>query len=270
MLRLLVLVLLAANLGYLAWSRGYLMSVLPVPPHQQEPQRKQLEVRPESIRLLSSGADGSGAGTAGAAATPAAAGSAPSGTTATPASGVAAVGAASAALPAAAASAPVGTAGVCLEAGPYSETEFAQVRTTLEATLANGTWVSQRNEGPGVFLVYIGRFPTREALLERQADLRQQGIRAEEVRSSPGFEPGLSLGRYTSRPQADARQAELERQGVRSARVIVVTAPRITHMVRVPAADTDLTTRLENLRSRLAGRSFVPCRPPPVAAAAST
>lgn len=262
MLRLVVLVLLAANLAYLAWSRGYLMSVVPVPPHQQEPQRKQLEVRPESIRLLPREADGAAAAAGAQSAAPA--GSA----TAGPASGVAP--GTGAALPAGATSAPAGAALACLEAGPYSETEFAQVRTTLEATLANGTWESQRNEGPGVFLVYIGRFPSREAMLERQADLRQQGVRAEEVRSSPGFEPGLSLGRYTSRLQADARQAELERVGVRSARVIVVTAPRITHTVRVPAADTDLATRLDNLRSRLAGRSFVPCRPAPAAAAAST
>jgi hypothetical protein len=51
MLRLLVLVLLLANVGYYAWTQGYLVGIVSAPPHQREPERLQQQVRPEAIRL---------------------------------------------------------------------------------------------------------------------------------------------------------------------------------------------------------------------------
>lgn len=60
MLRALVVLLLLANLGYWAWSRGVLPAAwLPPPPDsgaQREPQRQAAQVRPESIELLPPGA----------------------------------------------------------------------------------------------------------------------------------------------------------------------------------------------------------------------
>lgn len=56
MLRLLVLVLLVANLAYFAWSRGHLAGIVPVAADQREPQRLQQQVRPDAIRILPPGA----------------------------------------------------------------------------------------------------------------------------------------------------------------------------------------------------------------------
>jgi hypothetical protein len=60
MLRALVVLLLLANLGYWAWSRGALPAGwLPPPPDggaQREPQRRAAQLRPESIELLKPGA----------------------------------------------------------------------------------------------------------------------------------------------------------------------------------------------------------------------
>lgn len=55
MLRLLVLVLLVANLAYFAWSRGHLAGIVPVAADQREPQRLQQQVRPDAIRILPPG-----------------------------------------------------------------------------------------------------------------------------------------------------------------------------------------------------------------------
>lgn len=51
MLRLLVLLLVLANVGFYAWSQGLLVAVLPWPPDAREPQRLQQQVRPEAIRV---------------------------------------------------------------------------------------------------------------------------------------------------------------------------------------------------------------------------
>jgi hypothetical protein len=51
MLRLLVLVLLLANVGYYAWTQGYLVGIVSAPPHQREPERLQRQVRPEAVRI---------------------------------------------------------------------------------------------------------------------------------------------------------------------------------------------------------------------------
>lgn len=56
MLRLLVLLLLLANVGFYAWSQGTLLGVLPWPPDTREPHRLQQQVRPEAVRLA--GPDG--------------------------------------------------------------------------------------------------------------------------------------------------------------------------------------------------------------------
>ena len=52
MLRLIVLVLLLANGGFIAWSQGLLLPWGLGPAQQSEPQRLQQQVRPESVRIL--------------------------------------------------------------------------------------------------------------------------------------------------------------------------------------------------------------------------
>lgn len=53
MLRALVLLLVAANLAFFAWSRGWLAPML-MPPmsSEREPERLGQQLRPESVRLL--------------------------------------------------------------------------------------------------------------------------------------------------------------------------------------------------------------------------
>lgn len=64
MLRLLVLVLLLANVGYYAWTQGHLTGIVSVPPHQGEPERLQRQVRPEAIQLAPQRAGGNPPGAA--------------------------------------------------------------------------------------------------------------------------------------------------------------------------------------------------------------
>lgn len=238
MLRLLVLVLLLANLGYYAWTAGHLQALVSRPPTPREPERLQRQVRPEIVQIETAPASPRAPAPA---AAPAAA---PQEEPASPTSG----------LPASAAE-----AAACLEIGPYTEAEYASVEATIAQALQGADWNVRREERGGVFLVYLGKYPSREALLRRQEELRAAGIQAEELRHSPGLEPGLTLGRFTSRESAERRALALADRGVRAARVLTISPPTVRVQVRIPAADAALRSRLDAAAPRLQGRRASPC-----------
>jgi hypothetical protein len=241
MLRLFVLVLLLANLGYYAWTAGHLRGLVSVSPTQREPERLERQVRPDIVQF--------NGGPAGA---PMPVPQAPPQPTAP-----------AAPLSPAAAPASAGVAGVaataCLEIGPYTEAEYAGVQAVLTEALTGADWTARREERGGVFLIYLGKYPNRDALLRRQEELRSAGIRSEEIRSSPELEPGLSLGRFTAREEAERRALALADRGVRAARVITITPASVRVQVRIPAASTELQSRLEALAPRLQGRRATAC-----------
>jgi hypothetical protein len=238
MLRLAVLVLLLANLGYYAWTAGHLSGLVSVSPTQREPERLERQVRPDIVQFNGSRPP---------APSPAAVPAPPVEPAASPVS----------AAPASAA--PAVAALACLEIGPYTESEYAAVQAVFTDALRGADWAARREERGGVFLIYLGKYPNRDALLRRQEELRSAGIRSEEIRSSPELEPGLSLGRFTSRESAESRALELADRGVRAARVITITAAAVRVQVRVPAASAELQSRLEALAPRLQGRRASPC-----------
>ncbi|AKJ27023.1 SPOR domain-containing protein [Caldimonas brevitalea] len=244
MLRLLVLLLLIANLGFYAWRGGHLAAVAGAPADEREPERLREQVRPEAIRLPAAKPERRGAVAAPADASLQTVAAHPPEVSGT-----------------AAPTGPLPAAGRCVEAGPYTETEMARVKTVLDAELPAGEWSPQRREKPGVFLVYIGRFPSREALQQRQSELRALGLASEELRSSPGFEPGLSLGRYTDKREADARLGEVAAKGLRTARVVTITPSIASYFVRLRDGGDALQARLRNrLKGTAPARAFTECR----------
>ncbi|PPE66345.1 SPOR domain-containing protein [Caldimonas caldifontis] len=239
MLRLVVLVLLLANLGYYAWTTGHLSGLVPASPTQREPERLERQVRPEVLQF-------NGDPPATPSPQPPAQPSPPTpavNPSATPASAVVAGSAAAA----------------CVEIGPYTEAEYTGVQAVFTDALKGTDWTARREERGGVFLIYLGKYPNRDALLRRQEELRSAGIRSEEIRSSPDLEPGLSLGRFTSRESAESRALDLANRGVRAARVITITPSSVRVQVRIPAASAELQSRLETLAPRLQGRRAAPC-----------
>jgi hypothetical protein len=215
MLRLLVVVLVLANLAFYAWTQGLLDNVVGVRSHgDREPDRMSRQVRPEVIRVLS------------------------------PASAVAASEA-----PAA-----------CLEAGPYTPAQIAAAEGVLQTVLPPGSWVNAKTETPAVWVVYMGKYPNREALQKKADELKRLKISHEEVRNNPELEDGLALGRYDNRAAAEKALADVAQKGVRTARVATLSQATVTHTLRVDRADTTLQSRLSGLRAEaLLGKSFVPC-----------
>lgn len=274
-----MILLLAANLGFLAWSRGWLGDLLPPPEEKHEPERLAWQVQPQRILLGPASASAVPASAPEASPAPPEAPASAASTASSPpasatASDTAAVSAAAALASAAAGIASTPTVApaalaapapaarkVCLQAGIYTAAEFGRVQPLLRSTLPSGSWRVEEIERPGSFAVYLGRFPNRDALLRRKQELRRQKIDVIELRLPGEREAGLSLGRFRARDKAEQHLETLEkRRGVRGARVISTGAPVTAHLVVLPAADARLQQLSEGLASRLPrGRGFRPC-----------
>jgi hypothetical protein len=221
MLRGLVMGLLLANVAFYVWTQGWLDGVVGVHAKgDREPERLAQQVRPESIQIL------------------------PPSTALPPAP--------------AAPSAPAAPL-ACWEAGPFGAGEVASAEAILQSTLPGGSWVNLKTDKPGAWIVYIGKFPDRDSMLKKVEELKRLKVPFDEVRNAPKLEPGVSLGRFDDLRGAEAALAEFAQRGVRSAKVVELTPPSSTHMLRVERADPALATQLTALRSDALGRGFVRC-----------
>lgn len=234
MLRRLVLVLLLANLGFFAWTRGWLAPWLPPPADGREPQRLAQQLHPQRIAVLSAGA-------------------------ASAALAAAAVAAASAPPEA---EPPV----LCLEAGPFNEsTAQAALALLAEHGVAKDAVQRELVARNVTWGVVIAPLADREVLRTRAAELTRLQVRFDEITTPTTLVPGLRLGNFSDRYGAETALARLVAKGVREARVAPLPLGASQQWLRVPRADAELQTRLESLPSERLERVFQPCteRPPP-------
>ena len=156
----------------------------------------------------------------------------------------------------------------CLEAGPPGPADAdAAERSLRDAGLAAGSWLVQKTEDRGAFMVYMGRYADRDTLQGKLDQLKRRKVEAEDVRSLPELQPGLNLGSFDNKPAADAALARLLQRGVHTARVITLRPAQTQTVLRLPAADAALRARLAGLRLA-GGLAFGACAAP-VATAAS-
>ena len=133
----------------------------------------------------------------------------------------------------------------CLEAGPLGPADAdAAERSLRDAHLVAGSWLVQKTEDRGAFMVYMGRYADRDTLQGKLDQLKRRKVEAEDVRSLPELQPGLNLGRFDNKPAADAALARLLQRGVHTARVITLRPAQTQTVLRLPAADAALRGRL--------------------------
>ena len=277
MLRLLVLVLLLVN-GLLLAAHWGLFGASGGADAQREPQRLQRQVRPDAVQILPAqtasaalaapAASGSTATSAPAPAS-AAASSSPAATpaavlaSAAPAAVLASKTAATAAAnpsPAASAKAAVNSAApACLQAGPFvvAEAEAAQ-RALQAANVPAGSWQALISDGGGAYMVYMGRYTDPDLLQRKRNELARRKVAADDLTDTPALQPGLNLGRFETREAADAALARFAKRGVRTARVLTLQQAQPQTVLRLPAADAAVRSRLAGLRLP-DGQSFVAC-----------
>lgn len=275
MLRPLVMLLLAANIGFWAWSQGALDGLTGVPhDSDREPQRLAAQIAPERLEILRTELPASAALAAPAApAAPASAASAAdrAAEAASTASAAAATAAASALAAASAAPAEASAAAVtpppaapvptvCLEAGPFTAAEWRTAQVALRRVLDDSSWTLTSREKAGTWMVYVGPYKSREIMSRRADQLRQLEIAFEEARDLPDeYIPGFVFGRYGVEADARALQTRLTSQKIRYVRVVPLVRPTVSHTVRIPKADPAMRARLAALKPRLSGNAFEPC-----------
>lgn len=232
MLRSLVVMLVLANAGYLAWTKGWLASYGLVPASQSEPQRLTQQLRPEALRILSSlearQLDPSGASE---------------------------VGSEASLGPSARAQ----SATECLQAGLFNEEQTAALRNRLQSALPPGSWLLESSNLPAQWMVYMGKYSGLDALAKKRNELRQLGVAFEPV-NNPLLEPGLSLGSYVSRNEADSALARIAKNGVRTAKVIPSQQELRGQKLKLPAVDASLRAQLDAIKPSLAGKTLQKCK----------
>lgn len=159
--------------------------------------------------------------------------------------------------PPSAASIAAANAPACFESGPYAPDQIDGAVAAL-GSLPADSWRNVRTEVPGVWLVYMGKYPNRDALLKKADELKRLRIANEEVHGSPELEGGLGLGRFSTQAAADQALADVAQRGVRTARVVLLSAPTAQYTLRIDKATPAIQSKLSGL-SGLLGKPFEAC-----------
>lgn len=224
MLRLLVLTLVLANGLYFAWSQGLLRELGFAPAVQSEPQRLAQQLRPEGLRILK------------------------------PEEIRRLESPASAPLPTVAVNPPE-----CLQAGLFDAAQAEALRGKLSTTLPAGSWLLEPSVEPARWIVYMGKYPTAQALAKKRGELASLNLKFEPV-TNPSLDYGLSLAAFQTQDGAVKALAGFTKRGVRTARVVQERAEVRGAILRLAAADDGIKARLDEFKSALAGKPLRTCR----------
>jgi len=227
MLRLLVLLLVLANVGYFAWSHGALASLGMMPAVQTEPQRLATQIRPEAIRILTpeetrdieNRSPGRANGEA-----------------------------------SAAADSPT----ECLQAGLFNEEQTTRLRAILQTSLPPGSWQFESSVEPARWIVYMGKYNNEETLSKKRSELRQLGVSFRAV-SNDALSPGLALGSFPTEAEAEKELARMASKGVRTARVVQERAEARGQILKFAAVDSGAKTQLDALKAQFEGKTLRSC-----------
>jgi hypothetical protein len=251
MLRWTVAVLIAANLLFFAWTRGWLDPLVGVDPQgDREPQRLQRQVHPERVQVQPLTASEADAPDDDAASAPAR--TEPFSTAASEAAAVPGT--------AGVATGTEGHALACLEAGPFDPGDLQTAEAALRnAGLAPQHWQRLPVAAAPVWLVYMGRFADAATLQHKEAELQRIHVGFDEVQAAPALEPGLSLGRFGDEAAAQDALARLAQRGVRTARVVALKAPSAQQLLRAARLEPALVKQLQSQPWPLPGHRLHPC-----------
>jgi hypothetical protein len=265
-MRVVVLLLLLANLGFFAWSQGWLAGAGLGPDTQREPQRLAAQVRPGQLQVVplpAASAPPSGASAAASApapaASPARAASAASAPASAPAHPAAPASAASKAQPTATAK----SAAVCREIGPFGAMETAVLAQAQTAIAAAGLHaVAIKTPVPPQWMVWLGPLSGPGAVQKQLAQLAQSKVKVyAAVTDRPRYEPGISLGVFGSADLANQQLQIVEKQGVTGATVVPRNAGLDRTLLRLPGLTPAQLATVDTIAARLKGQTVKACTP---------
>lgn len=219
MMRATLLVLLLANAGYFAWTKGHLTALggpgsWADPAPQSEPQRLALQLEPERLKVL------------------------------VPASGAQTI---AHSPPPDRPSEPT-----CLQTTALSDTQAEGLRGALASALPEGSWTMETAVEPARWVVYLGKFSSPEALRLRKSELRTAKVDHRDV-NNPALQPGLALGTFPTENAATQALREAIRNGIKSAKVVIERPETRQHTLTLPRATPAQQETVRNLSGGLEG-----------------
>lgn len=258
MLRIVVALLLGANVLYAAHQWGWLAAVGIGSAPTSESRAPEGEVAPERIVIVAPAASEGAAQalSADSADSATAAVEEAASDTAAPADPAPT---AEAAPPAAASPAktPATLARVCRAIDALPPDQHAQAVQALEGLLKDATrWSSTEALVNGRWIVYIGKL-SEEQLKTRRAQLKAANVEHRVV-TTPRLTPGLALGTYSSPERARNALETARSQGVRDARVEQERAPTRAFNLQVKDLTPDELKAMEALEA-FKGKTLQPC-----------
>ncbi len=224
MLRVLLVLVVLANLAFFGWVRGWLEPTWPVPDQgEREPERVAAQVRPEAIVVLA------------------------------PRAASAAVSAARAAAAVCLEAGPLNDADIAAAEAALSPLQ-----------LPEGAWRREAGPQPPLWLVYAGRVVDPSVRKVREDDLRRRGLTFEVIDAPADLAPGLVLSRHATQQEAEAATAAVAASQPASAplknlKVMSLPPPPQQHWLRVARADPDQQARLQALPGSALAGGFKPC-----------
>ena len=221
MLRLTVLLLILLNGVYFAWSEGVLQGLGYGPLQQTEPQRLAQQIKPELIRVL------------------------------TP----------DEARQLELAARPAAKPTECLQTGLLTAMVSAKLKAALEAgSWPAGSWRLEPVILPERWIIYMGKFQNAELQARKRGELLALNVKLQPL-SLTSLQPGLSLGAFETQTAAQNGLKDLIARGVKTAKVVQERPEERGDSLRLPAVDDALRTRLDDIKTLLAGEPLRACRP---------
>ena len=153
-------------------------------------------------------------------------------------------------------------AAACLELGAFNPSDVPRVQQALEP-LELGSKLSQRRAAEfASYWVFMPPQGSRQAANRKSAELKKLGV--EDffiVQEDPKFRFAISLGVFKTEEAAQARLAELRKKGVRTARVGPRETPVQKVYFTVREAPEELASKLNELRQGFPGSELRDCPP---------
>lgn len=240
-MRLLFLLLLAANVGFFAWMR-----YLAPPDPAVDPQPLTRQLHPEQLRMhtereLAQASPPAQTGPAEAKPAPAKPGE-----------------------PGPAAPAPAAALAVlaCLEWGSFSPADASRAAQRLDALALGARLAQYRGEEPAKWWVHIPPQANRAAALKKASELKKLGVEDYFVMQDPGrLRWAISLGVFSTEDAAKSQLQALRAKGVKSAVIgeRETRAPKVWYQVR--DVDAPLRSRLEDISRDFDGATLHDCAP---------
>lgn len=128
------------------------------------------------------------------------------------------------------------------------DAQVLALRAGLPALLGANGWLIDSSLEPARWIVYMGKYPSPEAVAKKKIELRALSVSYETLRRAD-LEPGLSLGTASTKEGASAILADAVRRGVRTGRAMEERPEAQVQRLKLPTVDEAMRAKLTEVKA---------------------